>query len=260
MKSDISGNRSNKSSFVQRLPDGTEIGAQAAGCFTKSLLDWHRTRNDRSLPWKNEKDPYRIWLSEIILQQTRAEQGIPYYLRFIEKYPDVASLAEAADEDVFRLWQGLGYYNRCRNLLVTARYVHNELEGQFPESYEGLLRLKGVGAYTAAAVASFAFGLPQAVLDGNVYRVLSRYFAVDAIPGTTIGRKRFQNLADLCLEPEASGAYNQAIMDLGATICTPLSPGCEQCPLAKRCQARTRGLTELLPVKTKNLSLDYKAL
>ena len=162
--------------------------------FTAQLTAWHATENQRSLPWKSEKDPYKIWLSEIILQQTRAQQGLPYYLNFIEAFPTIQDMAAANDEQAFRLWQGLGYYNRCKNMLATARLISNDLNGQFPTSYEGLLQLKGIGPYTAAAISSFAFGLPHAVVDGNVNRVLARYFGIETPFDTTEGKKIFSVL------------------------------------------------------------------
>lgn len=219
--------------------------------FTRALMDWHHTKNDRSLPWKQEKDPYRIWLSEVILQQTRAQQGLPYYLKFTQAYPTVKDMAASTDEDAFRLWQGLGYYNRCKNMLATARIVSGELNGAFPRSYEGLLSLKGIGPYTAAAIASFAFGLPHAVVDGNVYRVLARYFGIETPFDTTEGKKEFQQLAQALLYEESSAAYNQAIMDLGATVCTPAAPKCDSCALQKHCVALRQNLTGLLPVRSK---------
>ena len=219
--------------------------------FTEGLLDWHHNANNRQLLWKGDKDPYRIWLSEIILQQTRAEQGAPYFTAFTEAYPTVGHLAAATDEDAFRLWQGLGYYNRCRNLLATARYITNELAGKFPDSYDGLLALKGVGPYTAAAIASFAYGLPHAVVDGNVYRVLARYFGIETPFDTTEGKKEFQALADVLIDAGQSSDYNQGIMDFGATVCTPLAPSCNICPLQKGCVAYRDGLVSLLPVRSK---------
>src|SRR5579872_3374836 len=156
-----------------------EITNNAKKYFTRRLVAWHAHENDRSLPWKSERDPYKIWLSEVILQQTRALQGLPYYLKFTEAFPTVSEMAATTDENAFRLWQGLGYYNRCKNMLATARYVTKELNSKFPATYEELLQLKGIGPYTAAAIASFAFGQPHAVVDGNVYRVLSRYFGMD---------------------------------------------------------------------------------
>ncbi len=221
--------------------------------FTRRLMHWHTTHNGRSLPWKEEKDPYKIWLSEIILQQTRAQQGLPYYLKFTEAYPRVKDLATAEDEEVFRLWQGLGYYNRCRNMLGTARYIHHDLEGKFPRTIESIQALKGIGAYTAAAIASFAYGLPHAVVDGNVYRVLSRYFGIDTPIDSTAGKKEFTALADQLLDKTDSAGYNQAIMDLGATVCKPASPDCLACPLNDKCFARKHELWNDLPVKSKKL-------
>ncbi len=221
--------------------------------FTKHLVNWHSNDNDRSLPWKSEKDPYKIWLSEIILQQTRAQQGLPYYLAFTDAYPSVKDLAAAADEDVFRIWQGLGYYNRCKNMLATASYITDELGGVFPNTHEAIIGLKGVGAYTAAAIASFAYGLPHAVVDGNVYRVLSRYFGIETPTDSTEGKKVFAELAQELLNADDSSGYNQAIMDLGATICTPRNPKCTECPLQKNCEAFRKGLTALLPVKGKKI-------
>ncbi|HEY9177595.1 MAG TPA: A/G-specific adenine glycosylase [Flavipsychrobacter sp.] len=223
--------------------------------FTRQLMHWHATHNDRSLPWKEEKDPYKIWLSEIILQQTRAQQGLPYYLKFTEAYPTVTDLSAAGDEEVFRLWQGLGYYNRCRNMLATARYIVTGLRGKFPDSYEAILSLKGIGPYTAAAIASFAYGLPHAVVDGNVYRVLSRYFGIDTPIDSTQGKKEFTELANQLLDKTNSAGYNQAIMDLGATVCKPASPDCGNCPLQRKCFAYEQGLISDLPVKNKKLTI-----
>lgn len=223
--------------------------------FTEKLIDWHRTANIRTLPWKQEHDPYRIWLSEILLQQTRAQQGIPYYMRFVEAYPTIEDMAAANDEEAFRLWQGLGYYNRCKNMLATARYIVEELKGKFPDTYESLLLLKGVGAYTAAAIASFAYGLPYAVVDGNVYRVLARYFGIDVPFDTNEGKKEFHTLAQELLHTRDSGSYNQAIMDLGATVCTPQKPLCNECPLQKNCVAYRQGLVNMLPVRSKKVQV-----
>jgi A/G-specific adenine glycosylase len=221
--------------------------------FTANLMDWHYHANERSLPWKNEKDPYKIWLSEIILQQTRAAQGLSYYLAFTEAYPDICTLAQAQDEDVFRLWQGLGYYNRCKNMLHTARMICSEQQGIFPNQYESILALKGVGAYTAAAIASFAFGLPHAVVDGNVYRVLSRYFGIELAIDSNEGKAYFTSLAQELLLPDAAADYNQAIMDLGATVCTPKQAQCAICPLHKNCVAYKENTIALLPIKQKKL-------
>lgn len=223
--------------------------------FTRSLMSWHASANERSLPWKSEQDPYRIWLSEVILQQTRALQGLPYYLKFTETYPTVTHLADANDNEVFRIWQGLGYYNRCKNMLATARYIARELHGRFPDTYEGLLQLKGIGPYTASAIASFAYRLPNAVIDGNVYRVLSRYFNIaDPIDSAT-GKSLFAALAHKLLYTADSAAYNQAIMDLGATVCTPRKARCGNCPLSERCKALAQGTIELLPVKSKKVTV-----
>ncbi len=219
--------------------------------FTAELLDWHETINNRSLPWKSEKDPYKIWLSEVILQQTRAQQGLPYYRRFTETYPTIKELAAAADNDVFRLWQGLGYYNRCKNMLDTARYIAGELGGRFPHTYEEILELKGIGPYTAAAISSFAYGLPHAVVDGNVYRVLSRFFRIDIPFDTTEGKKYFASLAQQLLDKNDSAGHNQAIMDLGATVCLPAKPQCDNCPLQARCSAFKNNIIDLLPVRSK---------
>ncbi len=235
-----------------------EINEKDGAFFTKQLMQWHSTDNDRSLPWKEEQDPYKIWLSEIILQQTRSEQGLPYYLRFTEAYPTITDLAKAEDEEVFRLWQGLGYYNRCKNMLFTARFIAKEYNGVFPNQHEQIVALKGVGAYTAAAIASFAYGLPHAVVDGNVYRVLSRYFGIDTPIDTTIGKKLFASIADQLLEKSDSAGYNQAIMDMGATVCTPKSPECNECPVASRCVALKQDMIGLLPVKSKKLKVKNR--
>jgi A/G-specific adenine glycosylase len=226
--------------------------------FTRNLLKWHFEENDRQLPWKNEKDPYKIWLSEIILQQTRAEQGLPYYQRFIEQYPDVHLLAGAPEAEVFRLWQGLGYYNRCRNLIAAAQTLSRDYKGKFPHHYEAILALKGVGNYTAAAIASFAFGLPYAVLDGNVYRVLARYFGIDTETDSTAGKKEFQELAQELLDQQQPAAFNQAIMDFGASVCKPKAPECNTCILAPECVAYKRDMVQLLPVKGKKIKVTER--
>ncbi len=205
------------------------------------------------MPWKGEKDAYRIWLSEIILQQTRVDQGWNYYLRFIEWYPTVQSLASASDEDVFKLWEGLGYYSRCRNLLAAARQIENDFGGKFPDTYEKIAQLKGVGPYTAAAIASFAFNLPYAVVDGNVVRVLSRHFGIRTPFDTTQGKKQFSMLAADLLDQKTPGLYNQAIMDFGATVCKPANPSCTICPLQKTCWALSHNAVTALPVKSKKL-------
>lgn len=216
--------------------------------FTAGLLQWNSTKNDRKMPWKGEKNPYRIWLSEIILQQTRVDQGWKYYELFINKYPTVKHLARAPDEEVIKLWEGLGYYNRCRNLLATARYIAGVLNGRFPESYTELLALKGIGPYTAAAISSFAFNEPRAVVDGNVYRVLSRYFSLPHSIDNSAGKRAFSELAQLLIHKREPGTYNQAIMDFGALICKP-KPVCSECPLMKHCSAFSEKKQLLYPLK-----------
>jgi A/G-specific adenine glycosylase len=232
-----------------------EISNNTKKYFTTQLSGWHATANNRSLPWKSEKDPYKIWLSEVILQQTRALQGLPYYLRFTEAYPTIQDMAASNDEHAFRLWQGLGYYNRCKNMLATARYISVELGGTFPAGYEELILLKGIGPYTAAAISSFAFGLPHAVVDGNVYRVLARYFGIDIPFDTTKGKKYFAALAQELLDKKDSAAYNQAIMDHGATVCTPRNPLCMECPIQKKCIAYQNKIIDILPVRSKKQSV-----
>jgi len=222
--------------------------------FNQQLMAWFE-KNHRPMPWKGEKNPYLIWLSEIILQQTRVEQGLPYFQHFKDKYPDVHALADAPEDMIMKSWEGLGYYSRARNLHTAARYVAYELEGKFPHTYEGILQLKGVGPYTAAAIASFAYDLPYAVLDGNVFRVLSRYFG-DATPiDSTAGKKRFRQLAQQLLEENTAppSVHNQAMMDFGATHCTPRNPSCSICPLQAHCQAFQSEQVDALPVKTKKI-------
>lgn len=228
--------------------------------FTKRMIEWNRTENDRSMPWKGEKDPYRIWISEVILQQTRVEQGWSYYERFIARFPDVQALATAKDEEVFKYWEGLGYYSRCRNLLFSARYIHQELGGKFPTTYVGIAALKGIGPYTAAAIASFAFGLPYAVVDGNVIRVLSRYFGLDIPVDQPASRKLFFERADELLDKKNPAEYNQAIMDFGATICKPRNPLCESCPMQSSCKAYALGMVDQLPLKAKKIEKKKRFL
>ncbi len=230
-----------------------EIAALRKILFQKKLLEWHTEKNTRQMPWKGETDPYKIWLSEIILQQTRVQQGWQYYERFVEAFPTITDLAKAEDDIVFKLWEGLGYYSRCRNLLATARYIAFELNGVFPSTYEAILQLKGVGPYTAAAIASFAYGLAHAVVDGNVYRVLARWFGVDLPIDAPTGKLFFSQLANDCLDAIQPAAYNQSIMDFGATVCTPAAPQCGKCPLQPECVAYNSGRINSLPVKTKTL-------
>ncbi len=205
------------------------------------------------MPWKGEKDPYKIWLSEVILQQTRVEQGWRYYENFISAYPTIDHLAAAKDEAVFKLWEGLGYYNRCKNLLFTARTIVQQYKSRFPHSYEEIVALKGIGPYTAAAISSFAFNLPYAVLDGNVFRVLSRLFAIETPIDSVAGKKQFSALAQEILDKKEPGLFNQAMMDFGATICKPAIPLCGHCPLQPHCSAYSQGKVNALPIKEKVL-------
>lgn len=212
--------------------------------FSKVIIEWYK-ENKRELPWRESSDPYLIWISEIILQQTRVVQGYDYFLRFIKRFPDIRSLADADEDEVMKYWQGLGYYSRARNLHAAAK----SMNGVFPRSYPEVLALKGVGEYTAAAICSFAYGMPYAVVDGNVYRVLSRYFGVDIPIDSTEGKKCFSALANEVLDPEHPALYNQGIMDFGAIQCTPQSPDCLFCPLSESCSALSAGKVAQLPVK-----------
>jgi A/G-specific adenine glycosylase len=222
--------------------------------FKQQLLRWNNISNRRQMPWKGEKDPYKIWLSEIILQQTRVEQGLAYYQRFIETFPDIHQLAQAPEEQVFKLWEGLGYYTRCKNLIATAKNISQNLNGKFPTTYDAILTLKGIGPYTAAAISSFAFNLPYAVVDGNVFRVLSRYFRIPTPIDSTEGKKQFTDLAHELLDKNLPGEYNQALMDFGATICKPQIPLCTDCPLQKNCQAYISRSVGEYPVKEKAIT------
>jgi A/G-specific adenine glycosylase len=229
--------------------------------FSNSILSWYQ-ENPRHLPWRETQDPYKIWLSEIILQQTRVAQGLPYYEAFSKAYPSVQALAEAPEEEVLRLWQGLGYYSRARNLHACAKYIWNELGGNFPNSYATLIQLKGVGSYTAAAISSFAFGEVQAVVDGNVFRVLARYFGIATDIATGKGKKEFEALANQLIPENSPGEFNQAIMDFGSRCCVPKNPSCSDCPLKASCFAFQKGLVDSLPVKinktkVKDRALDY---
>ncbi len=227
--------------------------------FRKLLLLWHLRDNHRKMPWKGEKDPYRIWLSEIILQQTRVEQGLKFYQNFIDAFPDVQALAAAPEEKVFKLWEGLGYYSRCRNLIHSAHYIVREHKGNFPATFDSILKLKGVGNYTAAAIASFAFDLPHAVVDGNVHRVLSRIFGIELPVDSLMGKKFFEKLAQSLLPEKQAGLYNQAIMDFGATICKP-RPACSICFFAINCKAFKNNSQDILPVKEKKLKVKNRHL
>jgi A/G-specific adenine glycosylase len=230
----------------------------------EQLILWY-LKEKRELPWRNTTDPYKIWLSEIILQQTRVDQGIDYYDKFVSTYPTVGLLAEANDEEILKNWQGLGYYSRARNLHATAKHIHFNLKGVFPKTYTSIIKLKGVGPYTAAAIASFAFKEPKAVVDGNVYRVLSRLFDIDTPINSTKGKKIFQELANGLLSQERPDLFNQAIMELGALVCTPKKPLCLHCPLQGKCLGFQKNTIAERPVKLKNTKqtlrrIDYAVI
>ncbi|MGM0390839.1 MAG: A/G-specific adenine glycosylase [Bacteroidota bacterium] len=225
--------------------------------FHKTLVNWY-LENKRDLPWRKTDDPYHIWLSEIMLQQTRIEQGLPYYFKFIKAFPDVFRLAEASQEKVLKLWQGLGYYSRARNLHATAQVVATELNGKFPENYKSLLTLKGVGDYTASAIASICYNEPVPVVDGNVYRVLARYFDIETPVNSSAGIKEFKQLAAELLDIDDPGTYNQAVMEFGALQCKPQLPLCESCPLSGSCLALKNGKIAQLPVKLKKAKVKKR--
>lgn len=222
--------------------------------FSTLITSWYRL-SARDLPWRNTKNPYFIWLSEIILQQTRVDQGKSYYEKFIQHYPTIKDLATASEDQVLNDWQGLGYYSRARNLHAAAKYITNDLNGEFPNSYDSIIQLKGVGEYTASAIASFAFNEPTAVVDGNVYRLLSRYFDIDTAIDTTEGKKTFKKLADELIDPKNPAEHNQAIMEMGAVVCTPKQPNCENCPLNESCLGFANKSYDRLPVKSKKIKV-----
>ena len=225
--------------------------------FAPRLIEWYR-RHGRNLPWRHTRDPYRIWLSEVILQQTRVRQGMPYYHAFVEKFPTVNDLAAASEQEVLRLWQGLGYYSRARNLHETARIVAQKHNGVFPGNYAGLLTLKGVGPYTAAAIASFAFGEQVGVLDGNVYRVLARLLGIETDIATPKAKNEFTRAAAALVPADEPDTYNQAIMEFGAIQCTPVAPDCLLCPFQAECVAYNTGRQHELPVKSKKGSVKNR--
>jgi A/G-specific adenine glycosylase len=212
------------------------------------LIDWYR-EHKRDLPWRQTDDPYLIWISEIILQQTRVSQGMDYFLSFTGRFPDIRSLAEAEEDEVLKYWQGLGYYSRARNLHATARCMMERFNGSFPTEYRDILSLQGIGEYTAAAIASFAWNQAYPAVDGNVFRVLSRLFAIDTPIDNTRGRKEFTALADSLLPPGKAGLHNQAIMEFGALHCLPQNPDCLRCPLQAKCRAYAAGMPQAYPVK-----------
>jgi A/G-specific adenine glycosylase len=216
--------------------------------FSKKLIAWY-LQHKRDLPWRETSDPYTIWVSEVIMQQTRIDQGIGYFYRFMEAFPDVSALASAPHDQVMHIWQGLGYYSRARNMHHAAKQIVLDHGGVFPSAYQDILRLKGVGTYTAAAIASIAFSAPYAVIDGNVFRFLARYFAIATPINSTSGKKEFAELASGLLYLDDPGTFNQAMMEFGALVCRPVNPSCESCPFKHPCLARAAGLEKQLPVK-----------
>jgi A/G-specific adenine glycosylase len=214
------------------------------------LMEWYR-QNQRDLPWRGTNDPYAIWLSEVILQQTRVEQGMPYWFRFLETFPTVTDLANADEQEVLRLWQGLGYYSRARNLQSAAKVIRDDYNGVFPSQYGQIRSLKGIGDYTAAAIGSIAFDLPHAVVDGNVYRFLSRLFAISTPIDSTIGKKEFSELANELLDKNNPGMFNQSLMEFGAMQCKPSNPDCSICPFMEYCKSYASNSVSEYPVKSK---------
>jgi len=225
--------------------------------FSQQIINWYNT-NKRSLPWRETKNPYKIWLSEIILQQTKVAQGLPYYYKIIATFPRVNDLAKASEDEILKLWQGLGYYSRARNLHSAAKEICEKHNGIFPNSYKDIIKLKGIGTYTAAAIVSFSFDLPHAVVDGNVIRVLSRYFGVDTPSNSTEGRKEFQDLAQNLLLKGYAAENNQAVMEFGALQCRPKSPNCNNCPLQNNCYAYSQNIISNFPTKTKKIKIKKR--
>ena len=225
--------------------------------FSKTLIDWY-SNNKRNLPWRQTKGPYYIWLSEIILQQTQVKQGLPYYEAFVAEFPSIFHLAKADESKVLKLWQGLGYYSRARNLHATAKYIISAFDGEFPNNYKDLLKLKGIGDYTASAIASICFNENTAVVDGNVYRVLSRYFGIDTPINSSKGAKEFKALAQELIDIKQSAEFNQAIMEFGAIQCKPKNPDCTVCPFNKGCIAFNKSRIAELPVKIKSAKAKKK--
>ena len=225
--------------------------------FTLQITNWYR-QNSRDLPWRQTKDPYLIWLSEIILQQTRVEQGLPYYLKFTKNYPKITDLARANEDEILLLWQGLGYYSRGRNMLKTAQFIVDYHAGKFPQTYNELLQLKGIGSYTAAAIASFAFKEVSPVIDGNVYRVLTRYFGIDTAIDSIQGKKEILELARLTIDKNNPDVYNQAIVEFGAMQCKPKNPNCIACPLADSCISLSENKVQQRPIKSKKIKVSTR--
>jgi len=225
--------------------------------FSNTLVYWY-LQNKRELPWRKSKDPYLVWLSEIILQQTRIAQGMSYFLKFADAFPTVHDLANADESTVLKLWQGLGYYSRARNLHFSAKYISSELKGDFPKTYKEIIKLKGVGDYTASAIASICFDEPTAVVDGNVYRVLARYYGISTPINSTKGIKEFKALAQSVIDESQPGVFNQAIMDFGSLQCKPQNPDCDSCPLSSSCVAFEKKTIQELPVKEKKIKIKKR--
>lgn len=225
-----------------------KISRQQISIFQKSILEFYKVYSG-SKPWNKDRDPYKIWVFEVVMQQTRMEQGFPYYERLIKKFPTIKHLAKAEEDTLFSVWKGLGYYSRARNLQFTARYIVNDLKCKFPDSYEDLLKLKGVGEYTASAIASFAFGEDVAALDGNVHRILSRYFGINKTIQSSIDKNNFQKIANQLLIVKKSAHFNQAMMDMGSQICKPQNPNCQDCIFSASCKAYNENKINLLPPK-----------
>ncbi|MEI7526835.1 MAG: A/G-specific adenine glycosylase [Mariniphaga sp.] len=225
--------------------------------FHKILSDWYK-HNKRDLPWRSNRDPYYVWISEIILQQTRVDQGTEYFVRFIAQFPNIASLAGSSENELLKMWQGLGYYSRARNIYVAAGQIMNHFNGRFPDSHNDILKLKGVGDYTAAAIASIAFGLPHAAIDGNVYRVLSRIFGIHTPIDSTQGKREFLELSTFLIDRDSPGAYNEALMEFGALQCVPRNPDCTVCPFQNQCIAFSRSEIAALPVKSIKVKVRHR--
>lgn len=225
--------------------------------FSNRLISWYLT-NKRDLPWRLDTSPYKVWLSEIILQQTKVIQGLPYYNAFITEYPTVEELANATEDEVLLLWQGLGYYSRARNLHASAKYIVKELNGVFPDTFKSLLDLKGVGDYTASAIASICYNEPEAVVDGNVYRVLSRIFGIETTIPSGKAHREFKELSTLLMDKKQAGTFNQAMMEFGALQCTPRNPNCQQCVFSSKCVALHKNIVHELPVKKKKAKIKKR--
>ncbi len=227
--------------------------------FSSRILHWYYN-NHRILPWRASKEAYKIWISEIILQQTRVAQGLNYYTNFVATFPTIKALAEAEEQEVLKLWQGLGYYSRARNIHFTAKYIHENLKGVFPNNYKDLLKLKGIGPYTAAAISSICYKEQRAAVDGNVYRVLSRVFEIKKAINTSAGIKEFQALADKLISPNEPGDYNQGLMELGATVCTPKNTNCPKCPLQEICLGHNNNSYKEYPIKERKIKIRTRHL